>query len=287
VHAIVRADREGHARVSFPDRVANAAAAGFAAIGTSPRDYAEVRASGLSDADIAAVLDEHGMVIGEIDSCPVWLGDGEPDPGTRERTEHVFHMAERFGPVHHTILPIATGGETLPPVDVLAERCGALADRAGALGMLAAIEFVPWGPLDNAADAWDLAQHSGSPHCGITVDFWHHLTGAGARPDGEQVLRSVPGARIHAVHFTDGAPDLSEADPLRRTQTQRRIPGDGTFPMVETIRLLDEIGADLPFTVEVVSLPHRALTPAEFAVVLHDAAVRILAEARGVGSTAP
>ena len=73
---------------------------------------------------------------------------------------------------------------------------------------------------------------------------------------------------------------MSERDPLRRTMTQRRIPGEGVFPMVETVRVLDEIGADISYTVEVVSLPHRHLSPVEFLTVLYDAARRVLDLAR-------
>ena len=62
---------------------------------------------------------------------------------------------------------------------------------------------------------------------------------------------------------------------------ERRIPGDGVLPLVETIRLLDEIGVAVPYTVEVVSLPHRALTPAEFAMVLYNATRSVLDAARG------
>ena len=203
-HALARVGRDGRARVSFPDRVANAAAAGFAAVGTSPRDYLDIRSTGLSDDDIAAVLDDHGLMIGEIDGCPVWLAEGEPHDDHRALVDTVFHMAERFGPVHHTILPIVpdkTWGSTLPPDDVLADRCGVLADRAAALGMLASVEFVPWGPLNDAASTWALAQRSGREACGVNIDFWHHLTGSA----DERQLRATPGRRVHSVHFTDGS----------------------------------------------------------------------------------
>lgn len=274
--SVGRFGRDGRARVGFADRVANAAAAGFAAIGTSPDDYLAIRAAGTSDADMAAVLADHGMVVGEIDSWPVWVGDGEPDARHRERYEAALHLAERFGPVHHAILPLGASDPTLPPRPVLVERCRSLAQVADGLGLRLSIEFVPWGPIPDAGAAWSLVEEIGHPACGVNVDFWHHLAGAA----DEAMLRRIPGHRIHSVHFTDGAPDPSEPSPLRRTQLQRRVPGEGDFPMVELVRTLDDMGADIPYTVEVVSLPHRHLSPADYAMVLGDASRRVLAAAR-------
>jgi sugar phosphate isomerase/epimerase len=276
VHSLARVGRDGRARVAFADRVANAAAAGFRGIGTSPGDYLAIREAGLSDDDIAAVLDEHGLVLGEIDSCPLWAGEGEPDAADASATATVLHIAERFGPVHHAIVPLGVRETTLRPPEALAPRLRALAERCDALGMLVSLEVLPWGPVPDAPAAWAYADAAGHPACGVNVDFWHHLTGAGT----EAALRSVPGGRVHSVHLTDGRPDLSEPDPLVRTMTQRRIPGDGVFPMVETVRLLDALGVDVPYTVEVVSLPHRALPPAEFAGVLYQASRSLLEDAR-------
>jgi sugar phosphate isomerase/epimerase len=278
VHPLARVNRDGVARVPFAERVAGAAAAGFAAIGTSPRDYLGILDTGLTDDDIEAVLDEHGLVVGEIDSCPLWTGEGEPDREHRRLTDVVFHLAERFAPVHHAVVPLGTDGLPLPPHEVLAERLDELAVRAGPVGLRLAVEFVPWGHLADVGDAWDVVRRCPSPLVGVNFDFWHHLAG---RADADMVRR-VPGDRIHSVHYTDGIPDLTEPDPLRRTMRQRKLPGAGAFPMVETIRLLDEIGADLPFTVEVVSLDHRDLSPDEFLVVLHEASRRVLDEARAV-----
>jgi sugar phosphate isomerase/epimerase len=275
-YSVARVGRDGRARVAFADRVANAAAAGFRAIGTSPGDYTAIRQTGLSDDDIAGLLDEHGLVIGEIDDCPLWTGDGEPDATSVTNTDTVLHLAERFGPVHHTIVPLGTWETTLPPPEALASRLRALTMRCDAVGLLVSLEFLPWGPVPDAPAAWAYAAAADHPGCGMNVDFWHHHTGAAT----EAALRAVPGGRVHSVHFTDGEPDLAEPDPLMRTRTQRRVPGEGVFPMVETVRLLDALGVDVPYTVEVVSLPHRSLPPAEFAEVLYRATRSVLEVAR-------
>lgn len=278
--SLARFDRDLRPRVPFEERIANAAAAGFAAVGAMANDYLAVRATGMGDDDIAAVLDHHGMLIGELDDCPIWLGDHDPTPEHERLEDTFFHLAERFGPVHHAVVPLGFDLQPLPPADLLAERCAHLAERAAAADMLLALEFFPWSPVGDAAAAWAVARSTANQACGINVDLWHHHTGA----DDPDVLRSVPGTRVHGVHLTDGEPDLTEPDPRRRTMSQRRVPGEGVFPVEETVRLLDALGVDVPYTVEVVSLPHRHLSPAEFAVALYDASRAVLDRARGSAS---
>jgi hypothetical protein len=51
--------------------------------------------------------------------------------------------------------------------------------------------------------------------------------------------------------------------------------------LVETIKILDEIGSDMPFTVEVISYDHEHLPPSVFLRIVHDATRKVLHEARG------
>ena len=65
-------------RFSFPERVAAAAAAGFTGIGLDADDYAACRAAGLSDADVRAVLDDHGIHAAELEFVHGWArGDAD------------------------------------------------------------------------------------------------------------------------------------------------------------------------------------------------------------------
>src|SRR4029077_8956812 len=54
-------------RFSFDDRVGAAARAGFTGIGLLADDYAALRASGQSDADLLDVLDRHGVGVLEVE----------------------------------------------------------------------------------------------------------------------------------------------------------------------------------------------------------------------------
>src|SRR2546423_4329070 len=57
----------------FRERVEAAAGAGFAGLSLWCRDHRRARAEGLTDADMRAMLDEHGLAVAEIDLACRWL----------------------------------------------------------------------------------------------------------------------------------------------------------------------------------------------------------------------
>jgi sugar phosphate isomerase/epimerase len=260
---LARADRTGTARIPFPDRVAAAAAAGFAGLGLQPADYQRSKADGLSDAAMHAVLDDHGVVIGEIDGAPWWPAPGEPADGLRSAQEEAVRLGREFG-AHHLVAPMPTL-EGMPPLDELAGRLGDLCDLAAPDGLLVGLEFLPWTPVRTASAAWAVARSAGRANAGITFDFWHHSVGG----EGLDALDAIPGDAVVAVHLTDGARDRS-LDPLSETMVGRRLPGEGEFAVVDIVRALDRIGVEVPVTVEIVSLAHRRLSVGELAAVVHD-----------------
>ena len=66
---------------SFRERVRAAAEAGYAGISLYPPDYQRARDEGLSDADMRALLADHGLSIGELDPLLRWVPDAGLDPG--------------------------------------------------------------------------------------------------------------------------------------------------------------------------------------------------------------
>lgn len=57
----------------FSEFVGAAAAAGFTAISLNGSDYKAARATGLGDADIRAMLADHGLRVAELDAVIDWL----------------------------------------------------------------------------------------------------------------------------------------------------------------------------------------------------------------------
>ena len=269
-YTLARVDRHGVARTPFVDRVAAAAGAGFAGIGIQPHDYVRSKEAGLSDDAMAGALAEHGVVLAEVDGVPWWP---EGDPAEFEVAQRAaLELAARFG-ARHGVAPCPS--VDLGPVEQVAERFAEACDRAAEHGLLLGLEFLPWTQIRTLAQAWQVVQLADRPNGGLTFDFWHYTAGG---PDDE-LLRTIPGDRIAAVHFTDGSRN-HELDAFAETMVGRRLPGEGEFPIDHLVRLLDEIGARLPITVELVSVAHRHMTTAEYATLVHDTVRAALQEAR-------
>lgn len=266
---LARAGRDGVGRTSWRERVEAAASAGFAGIGVMPHDYLRACETGEAD-ELAGLLDDADLCIAEIDGFPVrW---SEESDERRRREDAVFELADRFA-VRHVIYPLVPPGGELPERSLLLDELARVCDRASEHDLVVSVEFVPFvEPIGDVASTWDLVAEVDRENCGVNVDFWHHHAGR----NDSAALRAVPGDRITGIHFTDGSPDLSEPDPMKRTQRQRKLPGDGTFPMVDTLRTLRANGCATPMTLEVVTIEHLALPVDEFARLAFDASRRVM-----------
>ncbi len=258
-YLLARCDRHGVARVPFPERVAAARVGGFAGIGVQPGDYERSKANGLSDGAMADVLARNGVVLAEIDGVPWWPLDGERDMVRRQ--DDVLRLGERFGVrLVNAAMPTIDGDG--PTDDDLAGRLSQLADRAASAGMLVGLEFLPWTPVRDVVHAHAVVTLASRPNLGVTVDVWHHsVSGVGTDEMGR-----LPGATIVSVHVTDGVRDPS-LSPLAETMVGRRLPGEGELPVADVLRTLVAMGVQVPYSVEIVSLPHRHLPLDEWAAL--------------------
>lgn len=257
---------------SFDERVAAAAATGCAGIGLRPRDHAAALAAGASDAELRRILEGYGVEVAELEVLRHWAYDDEERVAKgRESEEQMWRIADALGARH----VIAIAAELPRPVEQVAERLAALADRAAAHGVIVALEFLPWTDLADAPTAWEIVRLSGAANAGVLVDSWHLYRGNG----DDREVRAVPPERIVALHIDD-ADELQVGTPLEDTLHRRRIPGEGAFPLLDYVRMLDEMGVQAPFGIEVLSDELRALPAAEAAQRAVDATRRVLAEAR-------
>ena len=257
---------------SFDELVRAAAEAGCAGVGIRRRDYEQARAAGASEADLQTMLDAHGVVVIELEALREnWAYGDERAKQSRETEERTWAVANACGGTY----VIATVGKLEDPQDVVAERLARLADAATAHGLMVALEFMPWTDIADAVAAWELVQIVDHRAVGILVDAWHVYRGSG---DVDQ-LRRIPVDKIIAVHITDADADV--VGTLQEdTYTRRRIPGEGAFPLVDFIRTLDDIGARIPYAIEVLSDDLRARPVPEAARLAADATRRMIAAAR-------
>jgi sugar phosphate isomerase/epimerase len=270
-YTLAHVDRHGTARTPFPERVAAASAAGFRGIGIQPHDHARSRDAGFSDAEMHELLDHHGVVLGEVDGVP-WWPDASAAGSFEGAQREALVLGEEFG-AHHGVAPCPLG--PLGSTDEVVERFAAACDLASAHGLRLGLEFLPWAPIRTLGQAWEIVRLADRPNGGLTFDFWHYTAGG----FDDELLRSIPGDKIHAIHFTDGHRDPS-LDAFAETMVGRRLPGEGEFPIGHLVRVLDEIGARTPMTVELVSIPHRHLPTADYARLVYDSVRAAVEDAR-------
>jgi sugar phosphate isomerase/epimerase len=262
--------------IPFADRLSAAAAAGFAGISLWGRDHAAAVAEGLTDSDMALMLADHGLAVGEVDPAWWWLpGASEVHIPPELDSEDVF----RFGETELLAMAETLGARSVNAVDVFggdwdidaaAEAFAGLCDRAAEHGLLVHIEWLPWSKIPDLSTALAVVQLADRPNGGLNIDAWH-LVRSGTEIDE---LRAVPGRLILGIQLDDG-PIEPEPNLVEATLHQRALPGEGEFDLAGIVAALSDTGTAAPIGVEVFSDALHAL-PA------HQAAERAATATRAV-----
>ena len=267
--------------IPFTERLDVASAAAFGSISLWGRDYAAARAEGLSDADMRAMLDDHGLAVAELDPAWWWLpGASDVAIGPELDTEDVF----RFGEDDLFAMADALGARSVNAVDVFggawdvdaaAEAFAGLCTRAGEHGLLVHLEWLPWSKIPDLSTALRIVQRAGQPNGGLNIDTWH-MVRSGVTVDE---LRTVPGPLILGVQLDDG-PLEPEPNLIEATLHERALPGDGAFDLHAIVGTLRDSGTTAPIGVEVFSDVLHALPAREAAGAAARATRAVLGGAR-------
>ena len=265
----------------FRLRLEAAVAGGYDAVSLWGRDYRSARAEGHSDADLVALIADHGLAVAELDPAWWWTPGAagfaipdELDPVEIFRYDEteLFRIAEVVGARSLNAVDVLGGQSS---VEELALAYAALCDRAAEHGLVVHLEWLAWSRISDLATAWEIVRLADRPNGGLTVDAWH-CARTGATPEE---LLTIPGERVLAIQVDDG-PALPEDDLIDATLHHRMVPGEGAFDLVGYLSALRTIGAVAPIGVEVFSDELHALGPMESARRVGDATRRVLAEVR-------
>jgi len=257
-------------------KIRAAAANGYRGITLWPEDVDQARSEGLSDADIRALLADHGQVVVDMDPLLDWTPEAKPKPGEAVvaiTPEHRFYaIAEAFGA--RSLNVVQGFGKTLD-LDRAAEDLAGVCDRARDHGLIVTIEFLPWSGIPNAAVALDLVRRTGRANATVLVDTWHWFRGGADMA----LLRALPGDKVGSVQLND-ATRTGPADMIQESMLGRLMPGDGVIPIADVIRTIDAIGSTAPLGLEVFHESHARLDPIDVARRAAEATRRVLANAR-------
>jgi sugar phosphate isomerase/epimerase len=245
------------ARLSLPEAVPIAAAAGFRGLSVYFDDSIAARHEGWSDATLRSLLHDHDVAVAELDGAMRWLPDTTRGPSPVE----FLDAAAALGARSCTVIEVdgRSVGDDLPFAEVV-EAFADLCDLAAARELLVHLEYFPRSGIGDLATAHAIAVAAGRPNGGVLLDVFHHTRG----PDAGRKDLAGAGPFVFAVQVNDvrAVPAMSLS---REIMHDRLLPGDGAADVTSLLRALRAQGCTAPFGVEVYSDELHALGAAEAA----------------------
>jgi sugar phosphate isomerase/epimerase len=233
------------AGIRLAEVVAAAVSGGFDAISVLGRTRRRALRDGLTDADMRAMIGDHGLRVTDVEAAGDWLSapptDGPAWMDPIYGWEDFIDIAHQLGA--STLVAVHFG--TPRSLAEAADAFGRLCDRAADQGLRVALEFPAWATIGDVGRAWDVVRESGRDNAGLLVDFWHHRRGG----NDDAALRRVPGNRIFSVQVSDAA--ATPVGPPQEDVLHRRLPGAGELDPAGFLRTLWEMGVTAPLGVEV------------------------------------
>lgn len=263
--------------VSFPEFLSSAADAGFESITLNSALYLEARSSGLSDKDIGACLQDNGLGVSDIDPLFNWMpgaltleGSDAISVCTQASMSDVFHLAHVVGAdLVNAPLGLASPDSEQEIVDGFAALC----ERASSEGLRVSLEFMPFNEVPDLATAARIVEKAGCSNGGIMLDCWHHHRSGGSAAD----ILAIPGERFIAMQLDDALSQPMD-DIMEETLNYRLLPGEGCIDLLQILRNLNAVGAELVYDVEVFSKALTPLAPVERARKMYESAMQLLAQ---------
>ncbi len=227
------------------DRLAPVRAAGFDGVSVFTSDVSTAEQAGYSTGELRKRIEGEGLAIGEFDPIAKWFPSAMDGSGLLAmETDEALRHAEALGARSVTAVVFPA---TPPSRDELVESFAKLCERGVNAGVQVHIEFIPFTPVANLADALDLIEAAGHPNGGIMLDVWHLFRSEGTAAD---VAAAAP--RVYGVQLDD-APAEPGDNLMFETTTARLLPGEGDAGVPDILRALREGGSPAPLGVEVFS----------------------------------
>ena len=190
------------------------------------------------------LLDEHDLLLAEIEVVPGLGRDGRGGDDAAEVEATAWRMADAFGCRYLQCI----GPAELPPADA-ARAFGGVCDRAADHGLVVGLEFLPFTDIVDVHDARRLVEAADRPNGGICVDIWHHERGA----RDLDAITALPAELVVGVQVNDGARRPADPDYYTDCLANRVPPGEGEFDLVGFIAAVRDTGTTVNWSPEVCS----------------------------------
>jgi sugar phosphate isomerase/epimerase len=237
--------------IPVDERVRAVAETGWAGFGISQDDLLAVRET-IGFAGLRKLIQDSGLRYTEVEILNHWwLPEGDP-LSPRAVEELLFDAAHDLRASH---IKIATAfGEPMSSIDDLVQPLKELARRAEVRGVRLAVETMPFSMLPTVPMGVELVQAVDNPACGLVVDSWHVFRAGTTLEELEKCL--YPDI-LFGVELDDATDEIG-GSLFEDTINNRRLCGQGAFPLVDFVATMRAVGYDGPWGVEIISDEHRS-----------------------------
>lgn len=230
-------------KLSLPEQVEIAVAAGYDGIEPWIRDLQAHAAQGNSLDDVGKQIADAGLTIESAIGFARWIVDDNDEraQGLRD-AERDMRLVKSLGGTRIAAPPVGATGPM--DLDLIAERYHALLEIGAKVGVIPQLEL--WGhspAIHKIGQLIYIATEAGHRDAAMLPDVYHIYKG-GSDFNG---LRTIAGQRINVFHMND-----YPADPPREkvADRDRVYPGNGVAPIPQIVRDLADNGFTGAFSLE-------------------------------------
>jgi sugar phosphate isomerase/epimerase len=268
--------------LGFRDKVRAARLAGFGQLSLHPHEARDTIRGGLRPQDMLEIAAADDVAMTRLDPLsnwnPRWLPtnmDAAYIDGFDIGTAEFFELCGQLGITSCSLN--ATFADNIYSADEVVGHYAATCDQAARYGVTCDLENLPMWGVKTLRQAWSIVAASGRANAGIVFDTLHYVR-SGSTLD---MLRELPGDRIHCVQLNDGPLRLPPGVTLEENCFDRGWPGTGEFPLIEIVRTLADMDALRQVSPEVFS-PHNAARSAAEIAALSAESLRALLDAADI-----
>jgi sugar phosphate isomerase/epimerase len=258
----------------FPlrDRCEAAMRAGWSGVGLILDDL-EYNIEKYSLSGVKSILEDTGMKYFELEILMDWYLDGE----ARTKSDHCRRRFIELGAgLGMRNLKIGANPFDKNPADFarMTDEFAKLCQDVATIGATVAIEFMPFSPIRNVAEALKVAEGANQPNGGLMVDHWHV---ARAGTPYSEVAR-IPARFIKGVELDDVGAQV-KGSLFDDSTFNRQLCGEGAGDCRAFVDALEQAGCTLPYYgVELISEVHRKLPLDEMAKRAYDTTIAQFSE---------
>ena len=268
--------------LGFRDKIRAAKLAGFGQLSLHPHETRDTIKDGLRPGDMLEIAAESNVAITRLDPLsnwnPRWLPTNMDasyiDDFDIEASEF-FELCQQLGIKYCSLN--ATFAEDIYTADEVVEHYASTCDLAGRYDVTCDLENLPMWGVKTLRQAWSIVSSADRPNAGIVFDILHYVRSRSTL----DMLKEIPGDRIHCVQLNDGPLQLPAGVTLEQNCFDRGWPGTGEFPLIEIVRTLAGMDALRQVSPEVFSPLNATRSAAEIAA-LSSESLHALLDAAGV-----